>query len=83
MMWANVMLGKTADTFLELQMVERVGQKKEFELLWRDGRSSCSDTALSLKGQGGNPTFCNCRLYSVQPCRLEMFSKCGSTSLIF
>jgi len=36
MAWANVMLGKIADTFLELQMVESAGQKKEFELLWRE-----------------------------------------------
>jgi hypothetical protein len=38
MTWANVRVvpGKTSDSFLEMQMVESVGQKKEFELLWRE-----------------------------------------------
>lgn len=36
MTWANVIPGKLADSFLEIQMAESVGQKKESELLWRD-----------------------------------------------
>jgi hypothetical protein len=36
MTWANVIPVKTADSFLEMQMVESVGQKKESELLWRE-----------------------------------------------
>lgn len=35
MTWANVIPGKIVDSVLEMQMVESVGLKEEFELLWR------------------------------------------------